>query len=104
MGMSQVRWGRLGQAEEVRGMAQERVVRGGDISGSSHREEIMGDGGQSGSQKDAVRRGGSSLSVFPLAGGFRPEKQPQGVGVGECGEGDGLALGLRPGSFYSSQN
>ena len=64
MGMSQVRWGRLGQAEEVRGMAQERVVRGGDISGSSHREEIMGDGGQSGSQKEAVRRGGGQKEQF----------------------------------------
>lgn len=93
----------------------------------------MGDGGQSRSQKEAARSSGgqkgqfmgtgvegrsqreevgedtqgakgSSLSVFPQAGGFRPEKQPQGIGAGECGEGVGLALGLRPGSFYSSQN
>ena len=89
----------VARVEVRRKQSGEGVVRRNSSGhGGQRKRSEGGDGGR------YTRRGGSSLSVFPLAGGFRPEKQPQGVGVGECGEGDGLALGLRPGSFYSSQN
>lgn len=67
-------------------------------------EEVRGRGAQGRGGENTLKEPLLSKRVSPGKGGFRPGKQPQGAGAGECGEGDSLALGLRPGSFDSSQN
>lgn len=74
----------------VRGSSSEEVV----VKGRSQRIEVG----------ENTQGAPPSQVGFPWQGGFRPGEQPQGAGAGECREGDSLALGLRPGSFDSSQN
>lgn len=92
------------QKEEVRrGGQNEEVRRGGGQRRGSWvmviKEEVRGRRpGRTHKEAPPLQLG------FPWQGDFRPGKQPQGAGAGECREGDSLALGLRPGSFDSSQN
>lgn len=86
--------------EEVRGSGQERWwSEGGIYRKWWPKGEVRGRRWGRNTQEAP-----SSPSGFPLARGLQAWKLPQGAGAGECGEGDSLALGLRPGSFDSSQN
>lgn len=101
-----------------RGKPEVAAAKGRRLGVMVGKEEVIGDDGQrkpfrgSGGQRKKSEDSGegectrnpSFPSGFPWQGGFRPGEQPQGAGAGECREGDSLALGLRPGSFDSSQN
>lgn len=114
-------WGKsgLGRGRRSAGVARAEVSGDGQReeirSGSGQREEvgsIRKDGGQrmvveikkevrgivfEGDQREEVgeehAQGAPPPQRLPWQGGFRPGKQPQGAGAGECAEGDSLGWG-----------